>query len=191
MKNRLFSFVFCGLGFCAGFALCYVLLVFPARHLRASARSLTQVANASNTTRELTDLTLQLRDAYQRHDMAAYDRLWADEFVVTDPSGQRQTKADLLHQMQGSGFDLKSIADIRVRDYGDSPVVTYRSIGFAKAGTNLVPIEIFSSEQYRRTTVEEVSGGLGRWRATSAKHMSVHQAPPGYSPEAAVASETQ
>ena len=191
MNNRLLSFVLGCLGFCVGFTLCYVLLVLPARQSSASARSRPQVADASNTARELTDLTLQLRDAYQRHDMAAYDRLWADEFVATDPSGQRRTKADLLHQMQGSGFDLKSIADIRVRDYGDSPVVTYRSIGFAKAGTNLVPVEVFSSEQYRRTTTEEASGGLGHWRAASAKHMSVHQAPPGYSPEVTATSQTQ
>jgi hypothetical protein len=93
--------------------------------------------------------------------------------------------------MQTSGFDLKSITDIRVRDYGDCPVVTYRSVGFAKAGTNLVPIEVLSSEQYRRTTVQEGSAGLGRWLAVSAQHMGVHQAPPGYLPEAVLVSDSQ
>lgn len=191
MKNRLFSLVFGCLGFCAGFALCYALLLVPSRQQRASAGSHVQTANATGTTRELTDLVLQLRDAYQHHDMTAYERVWADEFASNDPSGKRRTKAELLRQMQASEFDLKSINEIRVRDYGDCPVVTYRSVGFAKVGTNLVPCEFLSSEQYRRTTVQEVSAGLGHWRAVSAQHMSVHQAPPGYLPEAALASDSQ
>ena len=191
MKNRLLSFVLGCLCFCAGFALCYLLLVLPSRQLRARGASRVQTANATDTTRELTDLVLQLRDAYQHHDVTAHERAWANEFAAIDPSGKRRTKAELLRQMQTPGFELKSINDIRVRDYGDLPVVTYRSVGFAKVGTNLAPVELLSSEQYRRTTVQEVSAGLGRWRAVSAQHMGVHQAPPGYSPEAALASDSQ
>jgi hypothetical protein len=176
MKNRLLSFMFGVLGFCAGFALCF-LLVFPSRHQRLSAGSRVQTTNVTDTTRELAELVLQLRDAYQHHDVTAYDRVWADEFTASDPSGERRSKADLLRQMQSSGFELKGISDIRVRDYGDFPVVTYRSVGIAKLGTNQVPCEFLSSEQYRRSSVQEAAAGLGHWRAVSAQHMSVHQAP--------------
>ncbi len=90
--------------------------------------------------------------------------------------------------MKTSNFDLKSVGDIRVRDYAPCPVVTYRSVGFAKVGSNLIPLEIFTSEQFRRTTVQEGASGLGRWLAASSHSMSIHQAPPGYSPEDGLAS---
>jgi hypothetical protein len=152
-----------------------------------------QAANAANTTLQLTELTLQLRDAYKRNDLAVFDRIWGDEFAVIDPSGARRAKPDLLNAMKehGSEFEFRSMSDIRVRDYGEFPVVTYRAVGFAKIGTNLVPMETFTSTQYWRSSIPEVATGLGPWRAMSAMNMLVHQAPPGYSPEAALPSDSQ
>jgi hypothetical protein len=134
-----------------------------------------------------------LRDAYKSNELAAFDRIWGDEFTVIDPSGGSRTKPDLLSAMKehGSEFEFRSMSDIRVRDYGEFAVVTYRAVGLAKVGTNLVPMETFTSTEYRRSSEQEVSAGLGPWRAISAKGMLVHQAPPGYSPEAALPSDSQ
>jgi hypothetical protein len=102
MKTRLSPLLLVGVGLCAGFALCYCLLVVPSRQLDGRSQPPVRPSKAADTATQLRALVLQLRDAYQHHDVAAYERAWADDFTAMDPSGTRRTKAELLRQMQGS-----------------------------------------------------------------------------------------
>ncbi len=67
-------------------------------------------------------------DARLRRDFAALDRIWADEFVFTNSRGSVRSKAQVLadYQADSTLFDQYSIADLRIRIYGDAGVVTGR-----------------------------------------------------------------
>lgn len=72
----------------------------------------------------------QLTDAQLRHDWAALDRLYSDDYTLTEGDGAVFTKAQRiaeLRQMEVS-FPADSIVydDIRVRFYGTTAVMTSR-----------------------------------------------------------------
>ena len=129
---------------------------------------------------ELIQFTRQLLSAYRNHDTPAVERMWADDFTWTGQDGMASTKEQILGRTPTPGVEWKSFDDIRVRDYGDFPVVTYRSVCCASIGTNVVENEFFNSLQYRANADPPAE----RWRVVSALSMMVHPGPPGARPPA-------
>jgi ketosteroid isomerase-like protein len=68
-------------------------------------------------------------DAFERRDMAALDRLMADDYVLTDPLGNVRTKAESLAAIETNELRFESTESDNVNVYvnGDTAVVTGRS----------------------------------------------------------------
>lgn len=68
-------------------------------------------------------------DAFERRDMAALDRLMADEYVLTDPLGHVRNKTETLAAIETNDVDFESAQsdDVNVTIYDDTAVVTGRS----------------------------------------------------------------
>ena len=68
-------------------------------------------------------------DAFERRDMAALDRLMADEYVLTDPLGHVRNKIETLAAIETNDVDFESTQsdDVNVTIYDDTAVVTGRS----------------------------------------------------------------
>ena len=79
---------------------------------------------------EIQELHNKLIQAQLNSDTAALDRLLADEHIFTNPLGVVQTKAQRLAEMQSGSraLELFSVADVQVRVYGETAVVTSRAM---------------------------------------------------------------
>jgi ketosteroid isomerase-like protein len=91
------------------------------------ALSVTCSATAQSVEQQLKKLEIQWADAGVKKDLAAIDRLLADDFITTDPEGEVFSKAEEIAFLK-SGEDVVSsaaLSDIKVRVYGDAAVVTY------------------------------------------------------------------
>src|SRR5688572_773828 len=85
---------------------------------------------------ELTKLLDEFLAGASRNDAAMHDRFWAEDLVYTGSSGRRIGKADILRDVRsapapkpGDPKTTYSAADVRVRQYGNSAVVTFRLVG--------------------------------------------------------------
>jgi ketosteroid isomerase-like protein len=80
-----------------------------------------------------TEVILQVesegREATLKNDIAANDRLLADNWLNINPDGSITTKARLLALLKDGSFKIMSIEndEVMVRVYGDAAVVTGRS----------------------------------------------------------------
>jgi len=77
---------------------------------------------------ELIKLEKETNDAWVKHDVEAYARLLADDYLCTGPDGDIITKAqDLAELKSDENTTTSAIADdFRVRVFGDAAVVTFR-----------------------------------------------------------------
>jgi len=91
----------------------------------AAAQTAPQPAANDSATREaLIKLAKEWVDAEDRRDGAALDRLLADDFVGTAPSGTKVTKKMVVPDPKGPGGGLSFTGDDYVaRIYGDMAVV--------------------------------------------------------------------
>jgi ketosteroid isomerase-like protein len=82
------------------------------------------------TEEEIQELHNKLIQAQLNSDIAALDRIWADDHIFTNPLGVVQTKAQRLAEIQSGSrkLELFSVADVQVRVYGDTAVVTSRAM---------------------------------------------------------------
>lgn len=71
-----------------------------------------------------------------RNDAAVHERFWAESLVYTRSTGVRVGKPDILKSVRAapaSGPDVAHTAysaeDVRVQQYGDTAVVTFRLVG--------------------------------------------------------------
>jgi ketosteroid isomerase-like protein len=76
--------------------------------------------------REIENLESQWRAALMQNDVAAINRLLADDYLGINPNGTLETKADALAQRRAGTTKISSIDPInmKVRVYGDTAVVT-------------------------------------------------------------------
>lgn len=90
-----------------------------------AAQTAPQPATDDNATREaLIKLAKEWIDAEDRRDGAALDRLLADDFIGTAPSGTKVTKKMVVPDPKGKGGGLSFIGDDFVaRSYGEMGVV--------------------------------------------------------------------
>jgi hypothetical protein len=101
-------------------------VVVLASAFAAAAQTAPKPANDDTAARDvLVSLTKDWIDAEAKRDGAALDRLLADDFVGTAPSGDKVTKKMVVPDPKGQGGGLSFTGDDFVaRVYGDMGVVT-------------------------------------------------------------------
>src|SRR5256885_10552145 len=97
---------------------------------------------------ELTKLLQDFLAGASKNDPAMHDRFWADELVYTSALGRRKGKADIMRELREEtkatpkpeeGIAVYTAEDIRVQQYGDTAVVTFRLVATTdKSGTKTV-----------------------------------------------------
>lgn len=113
----------------------------------------------------LVRLKHEIGRAYVDRDVAALERLYADDYTVTDDEGVTTSKADEIARLKSGGavYEATSYEDVRVRLYGDVAIVAGR--GTVKGRGRSGPFHT----QYHSTNV--FVNRDGQWRAVAA-HIS-------------------
>ena len=85
-----------------------------------------RAADSSKTEKALLKLEHEWADAYVRKDVAVLDRIEADDYTMTDPTGKVVTKKDDIEGLKSGAFKAESIAmeDTQVRVYRKTAVIT-------------------------------------------------------------------
>lgn len=126
----------------------------------------------SKTEQEILKLNQLWADSIVRGDVAALDRLFADDMVITAGNGTVRDKAGEIDDLRPS-TDIKTYFfntdDVRVRVYKDAAVVT----GRAKWRINLKGRDIDNERRYTHVYVRQ----RGSWRIV-AQHISRIAQPP-------------
>ena len=91
-------------------------------------------------------------------DAAALNRIYADDFIGTGPSGAVRTKAQVIADFTSGDLKFQSITtdDVRVRVYGNTAVETGRSTMIGQDRGKTVPRD----NRFTRVWIKQV----GRWR---------------------------
>ena len=85
---------------------------------------------ASNAEDEIKKLEEARNQAILHGDAAALDRMTSDDYTFITLRGEMRTKSDILKGFASGSFHYESreISDLKVRIYGDTAVVTGRSV---------------------------------------------------------------
>jgi ketosteroid isomerase-like protein len=98
----------------------------------AAQTSQTDVLPKSQTTveREILSLEEARNQAVLHGDATALDRMTSDDYTFITLRGELRTKSDILKGFASGSFhyDSRQISDLKVRVYGDTAVVTGRSV---------------------------------------------------------------
>jgi ketosteroid isomerase-like protein len=131
-----------------------------------ATQNTTRGQQISNLEREILRMEREFAVATMRNDMAALDRIMADDYTFTDSSGTVRTKTQMLADLaqvlaQANVMNVYKIESInpdelKVRVYGDSAVVTGRTR--LKAYT--ADQSISDQYRFRRVWVKQ----QGRWQ---------------------------
>jgi uncharacterized protein (TIGR02246 family) len=144
-------------------------LVIAASSLALGQTSGKKAGQSGNTEQAIRQLISQLSNALMKSDTAALDRLWADDYTFTNPSGVVQTKAQRLAELKSGDLKFESFStdDVQVRVYGDTAVVTSRAtLKGQRQGQDI-------SGQTRGTSV--YVKGQGRWQLVAGQATSLAQ----------------
>lgn len=92
-----------------------------------------QQTNLTKAEEEVRKLERQWLDAYEQHNAEAMDRIVADDFTITFPSGAIQTKPQLMTMIKaprraGQPRMKFSTQDVQSRTYGDTVILIGRVI---------------------------------------------------------------
>jgi ketosteroid isomerase-like protein len=115
----------------------------------------------AQTTAQIRTLELAHNDAIARGDVAALERLTADDFTYITPRGFLIDKKHMLIGLAQGEFryEYRQISDLRIRLYGATAVVTGRSLHTGQRDGRDV------TDAYRYTRVYVQRGG--RWLAVA------------------------
>ena len=122
-----------------------------------------QVSQAEQEVRRLERAWL---DAYERRDVEAMNRIVADDFTITFPNGEMQTKAQIISSLKGPAAGSSSkfyTEDVRSRVYGDTVILIGRVISEWEQNGK----KIREQSRYTDTYVKR----QGRWEVV-ASHLS-------------------
>ena len=99
--------------------------------------------------------------AIARTDLARYDQIVADDYVVFDASGKELTKKEIVESYRSGarGYSGLEIYDVHARVFGDTAVVTARTRGFRHEEGRDVPNRVRYIRVYARRA--------GRWQAVT------------------------
>lgn len=121
-----------------------------------------QVSEAEQEVRRLERAWL---DAYERRDVEAMNRIVADDFTITFPGGEIQSKAQVVSSLKGSAGPSPKFytEDVRSRAYGDTVILIGRVIAeWEQAGKKVREQSRYTDTYVRRQ---------GRWQVV-ASHLS-------------------
>ena len=80
----------------------------------------------SNNEREVRKLLDELRQAQMRHDLATLNRIYADDYTLTEDDGTLFKKQQRIAALGKLKFASSDVTNVRVRIYnGDAAVVNY------------------------------------------------------------------
>ena len=93
------------------------------------AQSMAPSRTSSQAEQEILALENQRNDAILKGDVAALDRMTADDYTFITLRGELRSKPEILKGFQSGSFkyEARQISDLHVRVYGDTAVVTGRS----------------------------------------------------------------
>jgi ketosteroid isomerase-like protein len=94
-------------------------------------------------------------------DLATYDRLVADDYVVVRANGHESTKAEVLatYRADALGYVGLDITDVKTHVFGDTAIVSARTLGMRKEGGKETPNRVRYIRVFARRG--------GEWRAVS------------------------
>ena len=92
------------------------------------------VADTASDERELTQLVKDLNAAIVKPDIAFLERVLDKDYVHYRPHGDVETRAQYLEDRKSGTVDFDSLVadEIKVRVYGDTAIVAYRSTAKGK-----------------------------------------------------------
>jgi ketosteroid isomerase-like protein len=141
--------------------------------ITASSIALAQAASGKahktgKAEQEIRKLMAEIDEAHRRSDVAAFDRIWADDYVLTDWRGVVKNRAEALAEWRAGKHQYESYQsdDIRVRIYGDTAIVTARVT--RKSGSDAENIGRF---RHTRVFVRQ----NGRWRLVATQVTRIAQ----------------
>lgn len=148
------------------------LLLLPGGHaIAASGQNQPAAAAAeaaiSPAEREVRALERRWLDTYQRNDVTTMAEIVADDFILTYPNGNLQTKADLLREMRamppGPSANRYHTRGVTSRSYGDTVILRGTVITEAEVnGQTGRDVSTYTDVYVRRD---------GRWQVVSS-HLS-------------------
>jgi ketosteroid isomerase-like protein len=111
---------------------------------------------------EIDQLEDSWRNAILKSNLAAMDRLLADDYLAITASGLVQTKAQTLANLKSGRMHMASlnVSDRKVRFYGRTAVVTSLAVVQATTGEG----DISGNYRYTRVYVRDVAGN---WKIVS------------------------
>jgi uncharacterized protein (TIGR02246 family) len=117
----------------------------------------------------LIKLENESNDAWVKHDVEAYARLLADDYLCTGQDGDVITKAQDLAVFKSHENTIRSAIadDFRVRVYGDAAVVTFRLTYKIQAEGK----ESTGQERFTDTWVKRD----GRWQCVATHYSTIAQ----------------
>lgn len=106
----------------------------------ATALMLLALTHAQTPAPDAAELTKLLQDFLAgagRNDAAMHDRFWAEDLIYTGSGGRRRGKAEIMQDVRAAEKEPKpdeppttySAEDIRIQQYGDTAIVTFRLVG--------------------------------------------------------------
>jgi ketosteroid isomerase-like protein len=140
-------------------ALC---LIAPLGLLSSGQTAKTEQTSVKQT---LIQLKREIGQAYVRRDVAALDRIYADDYTVTDDRGDTPAKAQELERMKSGDviYEATSYDDVKVRVYGDTAIVAGRGTLKGRNRNGVFHTQYFSTNVFVKQR--------GQWRAVAA-HIS-------------------
>ncbi len=144
------------------------LVILFALVVAGSAWALGQDGNTEQTIQALTE---QVRQAYLKGDLAAWDKLLVDDFIGISYDGTTGTKAASMENFRSGKvkYDTFDISDTKVRVYGDTALVnTTAHIKWHFGATN-------HDAQYRNVRVWVKRNG--QWQSVSNQFTQIAQQP--------------
>ena len=106
------------------------LLAVTLQHARAQARDQGTGSTPATAVEEIKALEEARNQAILHGDVAALERMTSDDYTFITLRGELRSKAEILKGFASGSFNYESreISDLNVRVYGDSAVVTGRSV---------------------------------------------------------------
>jgi ketosteroid isomerase-like protein len=119
------------------------------------------VARAQDAARAVEDLERELVAAIAKTDLATYDRIVADDYVVVDATGRDIPKSEVIASYRSGTrrYTNLEIFDVRGRVFGDTAIVAARTKGLRREDGKDVPNDVRYVRVYARRD--------GRWRAVA------------------------
>ena len=130
----------------------------------AAAQTTSETPNENGETEQIIRrLENEGREATLKNDIAANDRLLADNWMNINPDGSITTKAKLMELLKDGSFKIMSIEndEVMIRVYGDAAVVNGRSTTKrAGQGSEVIARQVRFTRVYAKSK--------GQWRVVSA-----------------------